>query len=318
MPTDAERVDELLTRQEREYRDAFLAFIAAVKSPTVTAQILAAIEEHGAEGAFGIVESYIGAMSAVVPRVFTDVGAATVEMIGEKIVDNALALHFDPSLPRAAQILRESKLDLVTRFTEAQRDATRQALARAYEEGTGTVGSARAFRDSIGLNGPQEAAVANYRRMLIEGDRNALRRELRDRRYDHSVARSADTGRALKPEQIDRMVEGYRRRTLQQRAETIARTEGVRATSQAALEGADQAAEQAGLQPSELEPIWNPTRDLRTRDWHASMAGQKRNAQGVFIDGHGNRLRYPGDPAAPAETVVNCRCALTFQIRPAA
>jgi hypothetical protein len=318
MPTDAERVDELLTRQEREYRDAFLAFIAAVKSPTVTAQILAAIEEHGAEGAFGIVESYISAMSAVVPRVFTDVGAATVEMIGEKIVDNALALHFDPSLPRAAQILRESKLDLVTRFTEAQRDATRQALARAYEEGTGTAGSARAFRDSIGLNGPQETAVANYRRMLVEGDRNALRRELRDRRYDRSVTRAADTGRALKPEQIDRMVEGYRRRTLQLRAETIARTEGVRATSQAALEGADQAAEQAGLQPSELEPIWNPTRDLRTRDWHASMAGQKRNAQGVFIDGHGNRLRYPGDPAAPAETVVNCRCALTFQIRPAA
>jgi hypothetical protein len=74
--------------------------------------------------------------------------------------------------------------------------------------------------------------------------------------------------------------------------------------------------EATGIEPERIERVWNSTRDGRVRDFHASMSGQKRKPEDLFRDGHGNLLRYPGDPRAPAETTINCRCGLTFSVAP--
>jgi Phage Mu protein F like protein len=111
-------------------------------------------------------------------------------------------------------------------------------------------------------------------------------------------------------------VERYRARALMMRSENIARTEAVRSTSLAQEEALQQMIEQTGIDSRRVEDVWNATRDKRTRDWHESMDGQRRPHGVPFEDGHGNRLRFPGDPEAAAETTINCRCARTFAIGP--
>ncbi len=63
-----------------------------------------------------------------------------------------------------------------------------------------------------------------------------------------------------------------------------------------------------------MHKIWIATGDERTRDWHLSMDGQEVAENARFTDGNGNKLRYPGDPHAPGETVYNCRCAMKSKL----
>lgn len=58
---------------------------------------------------------------------------------------------------------------------------------------------------------------------------------------------------------------------------------------------------------------WPPTggEDPRTRDTHRLAAGQTVPLGAPFYVG-GFPMQHPGDPAAPPELTVNCRCALMF------
>ena len=59
----------------------------------------------------------------------------------------------------------------------------------------------------------------------------------------------------------------------------------------------------------ELEKQWLATLDGRTRDSHRALDGQHVPIDKPFeIDGE--RIEYPGDPAAPGHLVWNCRCTL--------
>jgi uncharacterized protein with gpF-like domain len=58
---------------------------------------------------------------------------------------------------------------------------------------------------------------------------------------------------------------------------------------------------------------WPPTggSDPRTRDAHRLAAGQTVPVDAPFYVA-GYPMQYPGDPAAPPELIINCRCALMF------
>lgn len=322
MAADLDRLDELLADQEKAIRDAFRDFIAAIGSEAVTAAIVERLENRDVEGAMRIVDSYVARMGDVLPAIAATVGTYTaVELatiMAEDAPDVVAAISFDPSHPRAAQIVRDHRLRFVRDFTTEQRKAVQQALTRSFNTGTGAIEAARSFRDAIGLTAYQENAVANYRRLLENRDRQALQRELRDRRSDRLVERAIERDRPLTQKQIDTMVDRYRRNYLQMRAETIARTEGTQASAEARDEALDQMIEQTGLDPERIVERWNATRDKRVRDFHASMNGQEQPKGTPFTDGLGNKLRYPGDPRAPANTRINCRCSKTFSVRPAA
>lgn len=180
--------------------------------------------------------------------------------------------------------------------------------------GATTQEAARAFRDSIGLAPTQNRWVQSYRRLLQQGSRAALDREARDRRFDSSVERAASGGRPLTEAQIERMVDRYRQRLLAMRAETIARTEGVKLTSQAREAALQHTIRRAAIPPSAVTSKWNAVMDHRTRDTHRGMNGQTRLPGIAFTSPSGARLRYPGDPLAPPEETINCRCHLTREI----
>ncbi len=88
------------------------------------------------------------------------------------------------------------------------------------------------------------------------------------------------------------------------RAEMIARTE----THGAANAGAFGAAKETGL---DLRKEWLAAEDDRTRPDHAAADGQIVGMDESFDVG-GSSLAYPGDPSAPADQIINCRCVTGF------
>lgn len=58
-----------------------------------------------------------------------------------------------------------------------------------------------------------------------------------------------------------------------------------------------------------LKQEWMATLDGRTRHEHRLLNGQKV-AVGESFEVEGEKIRFPGDPQAPAHLVYNCRCTL--------
>jgi uncharacterized protein with gpF-like domain len=88
------------------------------------------------------------------------------------------------------------------------------------------------------------------------------------------------------------------------RAAMIARTE----THAASNIGAQAAAEATGLN---LNKEWGAAEDDRTRPDHAEADGQIVGLNETFTIG-GIEMKEPGDPSAPPEQIINCRCGLLF------
>jgi len=88
------------------------------------------------------------------------------------------------------------------------------------------------------------------------------------------------------------------------RANRIARTEIVTASSQSRLLGA----KATGL---ELNKVWITSIDGRERESHRYADGQIQKIDVDYIVG-GERVRYPSDPRSSAKNRVNCRCADAF------
>jgi hypothetical protein len=212
--------------------------------------------------------------------------------------------------------MRQNRLDFVREFSRAQRDATRVALEEALKTGAGPIQTANMFSDSIGLTAYQRQVVANYRRALELGDASVLNRDLRDRRFDSSVARAMRDDESLGAQRIQRMVERYRTRYIQLRAETIARTETMAVVGLARQEALTQVIEQADIPLTRVKRIWRATLDRRTRDTHSAMNEQERAVGMPFVSPAGAKLMFPGDRSlgAPAEEVINCRCTLLTRI----
>jgi SPP1 gp7 family putative phage head morphogenesis protein len=88
------------------------------------------------------------------------------------------------------------------------------------------------------------------------------------------------------------------------RAAVIARTE----THGAANYGSMQAASATGIL---MDKEWLAAADERTRETHVEADGQIVPMDGAFRVGDA-LMEYPGDPAGPAEEVINCRCTLAY------
>lgn len=96
------------------------------------------------------------------------------------------------------------------------------------------------------------------------------------------------------------------------RAERIAMTEATRAFNAGEL-----AAAQALTGPDRpLVKQWLTRRDKRVREAHADVNGQLQFLDDPFTVG-GIPMQYPGDPTAPPDLTINCRCLLRVSAAPA-
>lgn len=112
----------------------------------------------------------------------------------------------------------------------------------------------------------------------------------------------------LSEREIGRMIKRIAPTKSASRAQTIARTE-VHSASQFAAQAS---AEAIGLP---MVRVWLAVQDggERTREDHLDIDGQRRGMHEPFDVG-GTKLMYPGDPAGPAEQVINCRCVVVFEL----
>lgn len=313
------RIEQLIARQEAYIRRAFREFLDDMRSEAVLREVRTALEQSGVGAALQIIDSYVARLGLAAPAVFRAVGAAEAAALSRRMraARAGVAVMFDPTDPRAVTVQRRNQLEFVQQFTVQQRAATRAALVEALQTGAGTVETARAFRDSIGLTEYQRQTVARYRRLLEQGDAAALDRELRDRRFDPSVRAAVEDGEPLGARRIARMVERYRARLLQMRAETIARTETASAVGLARDQALTQVSERTGMTEDNIVQTWRATRDRRTRDTHAMMDGQQRRRGQAFESPSGARMMFPGDSSlgAPASEIINCRCVLVTEFK---
>lgn len=314
MPSsDVNRILRLAGAQSARIKQAFINFVEAVSDTKLLSQVRELLDNRDIDGALSIVESHIVRLGSVLPSSFNAIGQAEVASLAANLAERAggVILTWDPNYPRAVELSRNNQLEFIRQFNNEQRAATREALATGYAEGLGSRAIAQSFKDSIGLTRAQNRAVANYRDLLNSRSLEALSRNLRDRRSDPKLNRLFSEGQSLSPDQIDSMVERYRANFIRYRAETIARTEGVKVTSLARQEALTQSVEDLQIAPERLSRVWRSTMDSRVRDSHAAMDGQEVGMNEPFVSGNGNYLMYPGDPSAPIEEVANCRCTVS-------
>lgn len=90
------------------------------------------------------------------------------------------------------------------------------------------------------------------------------------------------------------------------RARAISRTE----THSGAMASGLESAKIIGI---DSHKEWNAVGDSRTREDHDAVDGQTVPLDAPFRVG-GARMQHPGDPRAPAEQVVNCRCVMGYPV----
>lgn len=93
------------------------------------------------------------------------------------------------------------------------------------------------------------------------------------------------------------------------RATVVARTEAISALNAGRMDAFRAAAEE---EPDIVfEKIWIATEDARTRPAHREADGQRVPLEEPFSVG-GFDMMFPGDPTAPANLVIQCRCSFVL------
>lgn len=108
---------------------------------------------------------------------------------------------------------------------------------------------------------------------------------------------------------VDDLIDRIRRVTEMSynQARRVAQTERTRVQGQARYEAIKELNRQLGHR-RKYRKEWIARRDDRTRDTHAEISGTVQYADRYFVMSSGAKLMYPGDPHAPPEEIINCRC----------
>lgn len=309
------RILRLLSSAERRIQNTFIQSISDIRKEVKLSELADLIESGDIQTALDMLSELTTVtgqhVSVASVESFNDAGESTTQFISNSLERQ---ISFDMANPRAVGMLRNAEFKIVEVYRYEQMEAIRLALIDGMRRQLNPRAQAIRVRDSIGLTAHQTRAVTNFRDMLETNPIEALSRRLRDRRFDRTLIRIDEQGGALTEGQIDRMVGRYHDRYVKYRSEVIARTEALRAVNEANNEAFAQAVENGELQRNEIERKWDSSLDDRVRDSHSDMHGQTVGIGEPFISGLGNALMYPGDPGAPAEDIIQCRCVVTTRI----
>lgn len=312
--SDEQLLADVLRTMEPKLRRRFLEIVRWLRDRKSTKEIVELI--HAGRALEAVERADLvragNALAESVHAVYLAAGRELAALLSEKL---DTFVPFDASNHRALSALQRVSHRIVHAFTVEQEDVIKRVVADGVARGLNPRTYAREIRAAIGLTPKQLDAVQNYRRLLETGSADALERKLRDRRFDRTVRRAIDEGRALTAAEVDRMVTRYRQRYLKYRSEVIARDEGIGAVHAGADEGWQQAIESGDVDAETLEQSWVATRDPRTRDSHRPMNGQKRDWGVPFTTGDGVSIRFPHDPAAPLSETAQCRCARVVRMK---
>ena len=305
----------LLALVEKHLGSEWLDVVRYLRQRNGLEDVAARIEAGDQDGAIQGVEDAAQKYATAIDAAFREAGTQQAAWLDDQ-VETAL-IRFDQTNPYAVKWAEQNQLDLVRGLTQEQQQTIRQVLVEGIKRGDNPLTVARDLRESIGLTPAQEQWAQNYRRALETGDwSDALGRELSDGRTDRTVTRLQRDGGAMTQEQIDTAVSRYRDNMHKMRAETIARSEGLRALHEGSEEALRQAIASGDVEAGSLVREWNHAGGGRhSRPGHVEMDGDQQPVGQPFVNPMtGAQLRYPGDPSAGGAETVNCRCCLSTRM----
>lgn len=193
----------------------------------------------------------------------------------------AAAYRFDLMNPHSVNFLQNYNFRLVKDISNNTREALRTILVESFKHGVPPAAAARRIRDVIGLTPKMARAVVNYERSFDETDMDIPT--------------------------VSRLVESYITRLTRARANTISRTETIRAAG-AGREGAWQdAAEKGFIKKREVRREWLVTDDDRLCPICEAIPGLNEGGVGIdqpFQTDVGPKMQEPAHP--------NCRCSVVL------
>jgi len=219
--------DEWAQQLEPSIRKSFLEAMTALRDALSVATMTTIIAAGDTAKLTEYVLAALGALEQVQDAISDSIvraGATVAETMPKQVL-----VRFDRYDAEMIRRVNAESLKLVQQITEDVRVTLADIVRDGLSSGGGPAVTAQNIKTEIGLTQRQRKAVANFRRMLIEGDREALTRELRDRRFDRTLEQVFTGARRLSPEEIQRMTDRYAERYIRYRAESIARTESIRA-----------------------------------------------------------------------------------------
>lgn len=324
-------IDKLTETWAPRLRDAFLQAIVAIRDDVVIARVVAALQRGDVDAAVREVSldplQFRGLEDAVAGA-HADGGAALVSRLPATTgpAGHRLVVLFDARNTRAEAWVRNNSSELVTQVVADQKIAIRNHLQAGLASGTnprtvaldlvGRVNPQTGKREGgvIGLTSSQDGWARAYAAELASGDRAALRRALRDKRFDKAVLKAIAKGEPLSPDLITKMVTAYRSRALKYRADAIARTEALSALNHSQVEAMQQAIEKGHVQAQYVTKRWRSAADKRVRHSHRVLNNVRVPFSSKFRAESGATLAYPGDPEGGAAEVVNCRCHMSINV----
>lgn len=309
--------------------------LVAQLSPTLVAELLLAVSELGGEDWVAEVAALIadnnanGVLAHIFPlenraalrTPFTIAIRTIAEEIGPDMaaalpalippIGPAVSFRFDALDPRIVKQIERQGMTINRTFTENTLNGIKQHLLAGIKRGVNPREIARTLHADavVGLSARGSLAVTNYRALLQGTDRTAilsaaLKRELRDRRYDPLIERSIKNRSRLPAEKIDEMVKRYSARMLRHELETLARTETLQAHEMVKREMWKDTIERGYIDPKAYVQKWYVAKDERTCKICMGIAAVNKNGVpvgGLFLVPNGAPLEGP--LAHP-----NCRC----------
>lgn len=312
------QIEELLKKYDKRIAQAFLEGISNIQNTITLTQIEQAIIRGDIFAAANIITQAVVAASFVT---FTrELQSALIAGgdFSEKIANaNKIQFTFDVTAPSPARFFQDYKAAKVREISQDMQRTIGAIIQRGINAGENPRETARLVRDGLGLTVNQEQAVYNYRAYLDDLSGAALDRELRDKRYDRTIARAIKLGQPLSKEQKEKMTAAYRRKYINRRAETIARTETMTMVSEGREQFWQEAVKNGVVDQNRISREWIVTSDSRLRDAHAAIPRMNKGGVGLnepFKSPLG-LIRFPGDPMASAGNRINCRCTVFTRIK---
>lgn len=320
---------ETLARYAPEVQRAFVAAVQDVTDNAVLARVVEALEAGDVDRAWralGVQQTVFNRFVASLATVFEQHAASMMVFIPQRTSEGIMR-RFNIRDPEAERWLREQSSTLITSVTEDMRENVRTVATEGLAAGRnprstaldliGRINPVTGHREGgvVGLTPGQERAARNVQDRLLRLDETYLTMELRDKRFDRTVAAAIRDGKPLPADTVQKLVDRYRANALRFRGEQIARTETLTAMNRAEYETTRQAMAQGGPPPEATVKIWKTASDQRVRHTHRGMQGQTVPFDQPFVTPDGHRMLHPGDQSlgAPASEVIACRCRAQYK-----
>ncbi|WP_029581942.1 phage minor head protein [Bradyrhizobium sp. URHD0069] len=321
----ANRFDQLIDAWEPHLRQSFLEAFNEVRNAAQIDQIARMLERGdigGALRAVGLDPIQFRVFDKAFESAYEAGGSATSTALPVVKDAQGFRVRFQFSIrnPIAENWLRQYSSNMIREIVDDQRNMIRGFLQDGLSKGLNPRTTALDLVGRIGANGQRQGGVIgltesqeqwarNYAEELANNPASSLTRTLRDARFDRAVAKAVRDKEPIPADLRAKMVAAYRNRALRYRAETIARSETIRALHQAQHDAIDQAIKSGALKADTVTMVWRSAHDKRVRDAHRELNGSRIRYGGVFQSSLGP-IRFPGDPNASVANTISCRCFL--------